>query len=156
MQLKVRGICICGGSGIATSSRDRTVRLWTADPSAKHKYSLSKTLAGHTGFVGPLAWLASPDRFPQGTLVSGGMDTQVLLWDISIGEVAERMKGHQYQVTGLTVDDNGDIISSSMDWYELVILFLSFFFPFGVNQGLQCRSFGVQLQVQVLFISITR
>lgn len=122
MQFKVRGICICGESGIATSSRDRTVRLWAADPNTKHKYNLSKTFAGHTSFVGPLAWIAPSDRFPEGAIVSGGMDTQVLLWDVSTGEVVERMKGHQYQVTGLTVDDNGDIISSSMDWY--------FFFSF--------------------------
>jgi hypothetical protein len=27
---------------------------------------------------------------------------------------------------------------------------------FCVNQGLQCRSFGVQLQVQVLFIIMTK
>lgn len=117
MQFKVRGICICGESGIATSSRDRTVRLWAADPNTKHKYNLSKTFAGHTSFVGPLAWIAPSDRFPEGAIVSGGMDTQVLLWDVNTGEVVERMKGHQYQVTGLTVDDNGDIISSSMDWY---------------------------------------
>ncbi|KAJ4747357.1 Phospholipase A-2-activating [Rhynchospora pubera] len=111
----VRGICICGESGIATSSRDRTVRLWVADSDAKHKYSLSKTLAGHTSFVGPLAWIAPSDQFPEGAIVSGGMDTQVLLWNVQTGEIVERMKGHQYQVTGLAVDDNGDIISSSMD-----------------------------------------
>ncbi|KAJ3706100.1 hypothetical protein LUZ61_009805 [Rhynchospora tenuis] len=111
----VRGICICGESGIATSSRDRTVRLWVADSDAKHKYSLSKTLAGHTSFVGPLAWIAPSDQFPEGAIVSGGLDTQVLLWNVQTGEIVERMKGHQYQVTGLAVDDNGDIISSSMD-----------------------------------------
>lgn len=73
--------------------------------------------------MGPLAWIAPSDRFPQGAIVSGGMDAQVLLWDISTGEVAERMKGHQYQVTGLTVDDNGDVISSSVDWYEPFFFF---------------------------------
>uniref|UniRef100_A0A0E0Q3K2 Phospholipase A-2-activating protein n=1 Tax=Oryza rufipogon TaxID=4529 RepID=A0A0E0Q3K2_ORYRU len=111
----VRGICICGDAGIATSSRDRTVRFWTQHPEKKHEYVLSKTLVGHSSFVGPLAWIPPSDRFPEGGLVSGGMDTLVLLWDLHKGEVVETMKGHTSQVTGLAVDNNGDIISSSMD-----------------------------------------
>ncbi|KAG8100851.1 hypothetical protein GUJ93_ZPchr0013g36109 [Zizania palustris] len=111
----VRGICICGDAGIATSSRDRTVRFWTKHPEKKHGYVLSKTLVGHSSFVGPLAWIPPSDRFPEGGLVSGGMDTLVLLWDLHRGEVVETMKGHTSQVTGLAVDTNGDIISSSMD-----------------------------------------
>ncbi|KAJ3670094.1 hypothetical protein LUZ60_010418 [Juncus effusus] len=111
----VRGICICGESLIATSSRDRTVRIWAPDSESNSKYIQSKTLIGHTSFVGPLAWIPPSDRFAEGAIVSGGMDTQVLLWDVRTGEVVETMKGHQYQVTGLAVDDNGDVISSSMD-----------------------------------------
>ncbi|XP_062189711.1 uncharacterized protein LOC133892777 [Phragmites australis] len=111
----VRGICICGDAGIATSSRDRTVKFWTRHPEKKNEYVLSKTLVGHSSFVGPLAWIPPSDRFPEGGIVSGGMDTVVLLWDLHRGEVVETMKGHTSQVTGLAVDSNGDIISSSMD-----------------------------------------
>ncbi|XP_020095852.1 phospholipase A-2-activating protein isoform X1 [Ananas comosus] len=111
----VRGICICGDVGIATSSRDRTVRFWAPDPDKKNGYVLSKTLAGHSSFVGPLVWLPPSDRFPEGAIASGGMDTLVLLSDLRTGQVVETMRGHQYQVTGLALDDNGDIISSSMD-----------------------------------------
>ncbi|ONM51175.1 transducin family protein / WD-40 repeat family protein [Zea mays] len=111
----VRGICVCGDAGIATSSRDRTVKFWTRNPEKESEYVLSKTLAGHSSFVGPLAWIPPSDRFPEGGIVSGGMDTFVFLWDLQKGEVAETMKGHSSQVTGLAVDTNGDIISSSMD-----------------------------------------
>lgn len=111
----VRRICVCGDSGIATSSRDKTVRFWVPDPEKKHDYVLSKTLAGHTSFVGPLAWIPPRGQFPEGGIVSGGMDTLVLLWDLARGEITEKMTGHQFQVTGLAVDDNGDIISSSID-----------------------------------------
>ncbi|GJN10384.1 hypothetical protein PR202_ga28472 [Eleusine coracana subsp. coracana] len=111
----VRGICICGDAGIATSSRDRTVKFWTRHPEKNREYVLSKTLVGHSSFVGPLAWIPPSDRFPEGGIASGGMDTLVLLWDLHKGEVAETMKGHTSQVTGLAVDSNGDIISSSMD-----------------------------------------
>lgn len=92
------------------------MRFWVPDSDKKHRFVLSKTLAGHSSFVGPLAWIPPGDRFPEGGIVSGGMDTLVLMWDLRKGEVVETMKGHQFQVTGLAVDDNGDIISSSIDW----------------------------------------
>ncbi|KAG0497157.1 hypothetical protein HPP92_001848 [Vanilla planifolia] len=111
----VRRICICDGFGIATSSRDKTVRYWTPNSEKKHRYVLSKTLAGHSSFVGPLAWIPPGERFPDGGIVSGGMDTHVLLWDLRTGDVVETMKGHGLQVTGLVVEGNGDIVSSSVD-----------------------------------------
>ncbi|KAJ4965719.1 hypothetical protein NE237_017568 [Protea cynaroides] len=111
----VRGICVCGDAGIATSSRDKTVRFWSLDPVKQHKYMMSRIMLGHSSFVGPLAWIAPNESFPEGGLVSGGMDTLVLLWDLKTAEKVQIMKGHQLQVTGLTIDDNADIVSSSVD-----------------------------------------
>ena len=107
---------MCGDSGIATSSRDRTVRFWSPDPSKGRGYFLSNTLVGHSSFVGPLAWIPPNDRLPEGGIVSGGMDAVILLWDLAKSEAVETMKGHRMQVTGLAVAANGDIISSSLDW----------------------------------------
>ncbi|XP_021896660.1 phospholipase A-2-activating protein [Carica papaya] len=110
----VRGICICGNEGIATSSRDRTVRFWTLDPCDKRKYVPSKIMLGHSSFVGPLAWIPPNEEYPEGRIVSGGMDTLALVWDLRNGEKVQTLKGHQSQVTGLA-QDNGDILSSSVD-----------------------------------------
>ncbi|KAF3435623.1 hypothetical protein FNV43_RR22714 [Rhamnella rubrinervis] len=110
----VRRICVCGNAGIATSSRDRTVRLWSLDQSDERIYSESKILLGHTSFVGPLAWIPPNEEYPDGGIVSGGMDTMVLVWDLRTGEKAQTLKGHQLQVTGLALD-NEDIVSSSVD-----------------------------------------
>ncbi|KAL5858141.1 hypothetical protein ACOSQ3_005599 [Xanthoceras sorbifolium] len=110
----VRGICVCDNVGIATSSRDRTVRFWSLDPSDKRKYLSSKILFGHTSFVGPLAWISPNEEFPEGGIVSGGMDTMVLVWDLRTGEKVRTLKGHQLQVTGVALD-NKDIVSSSVD-----------------------------------------
>ncbi|KAA0031249.1 phospholipase A-2-activating protein [Cucumis melo var. makuwa] len=107
----VRGICVCGNEGIATSSRDKTVRFWNSDG---RKYVESKILLGHTSFVGPLAWISPDEEFPEGGIVSGGMDTLVIVWDMRTGEKVQTLKGHQQQVTGITLD-NGDIVSSSVD-----------------------------------------
>ncbi|KAF5727224.1 hypothetical protein HS088_TW22G00913 [Tripterygium wilfordii] len=110
----VRGICVCGNGGIATSSRDRTVRFWSLDPSDSRKYTSSKILLGHTSFVGPLTWISPNDEYPEGQIVSGGMDTHVLVWDLRTGEKVQTLKGHKLQVTGITIDD-GDIVSCSVD-----------------------------------------
>ncbi|KAL4581254.1 hypothetical protein LXL04_017464 [Taraxacum kok-saghyz] len=110
----VRGICVCDNVGIATSSRDRTIRLWSLDQSNSSSYTSSKILLGHTSFVGPLAWVSPNEQFPEGALISGGMDTLVLVWDLATGEKVQTLKGHKMQVTGVT-SDGSDIITSSVD-----------------------------------------
>ncbi|CAN0909980.1 Phospholipase A-2-activating protein [Linum grandiflorum] len=110
----VRGICVCENAGIATSSRDRTVRFWSPDPSDKRNYTPSKIFLGHSSFVGPLTWISPNEEFPEGGIVSGGMDTLILVWSVSTGEKVQTLRGHQLQVTGV-VFDNEDIVSSSVD-----------------------------------------
>ncbi|XP_047941703.1 phospholipase A-2-activating protein isoform X1 [Salvia hispanica] len=109
-----RGICICGNAGIATSSRDRTVRFWTLDESQKRDYTMSKILLGHTSFVGPLAWIPPNEDFPEGGIMSGGMDTLLLVWNLMTGEKVHTLKGHKLQVTGIALDGS-DVVSSSVD-----------------------------------------
>ncbi|KAF9620246.1 hypothetical protein IFM89_010981 [Coptis chinensis] len=111
----VRGICICGDTGFATSSRDKTVRFWSIDNNNNNNYKLSKILLGHTSFVGPLSWIKPNDEFLEGGIVSGGMDTLVLIWDLRSGESVNKLEGHKLQVTGLVVEDNADVISTSVD-----------------------------------------
>ncbi|KAJ8763340.1 hypothetical protein K2173_002223 [Erythroxylum novogranatense] len=110
----VRGICVCGDAGIATSSRDRTVRFWSLDLSDERKYQSSKIFLGHSSFVGPLAWISPNDEYPEGGIVSGGMDTLVLVWNLGTGEKVQTLRGHKLQVTGVTLD-NEDIVSCSVD-----------------------------------------
>lgn len=105
---------MCTDENIATSSRDRTIRVWSLDSDNKRKYSPSKILLGHTSFVGPLAWISPNEVYPEGRLVSGSMDTSVFVWNLVNGEVVQSLKGHKMQVTGVTLD-NEDIVSSSVD-----------------------------------------
>ncbi|KAL8143565.1 hypothetical protein V2J09_016597 [Rumex salicifolius] len=110
----VRRICICDNAGIATSSRDRTVRFWQVDLANNYTDSNSKILLGHTSFVGPLTWISPSEEFPEGRIVSGGMDTLVLVWDLKSGEKVHTLRGHNMQVTGVALDGD-DIVSSSID-----------------------------------------
>ena len=105
---------MCTDENIATSSRDRTIRVWSLGSDDKRKHSASKILLGHTSFVGPLASIPPSEEYPEGRLVSGSMDTSVLVWNLVNGEVVQSLKGHKMQVTGVTLDDD-DIVSSSVD-----------------------------------------
>lgn len=91
------------------------MRLWTPDASDARRYSAAKILLGHTSFVGPVAWISPTEDMPAGGIVSGGMDTLVMVWDLRTGDPVQTLKGHQLQVTGVAVD-GGDIVSSSVDW----------------------------------------
>ncbi|VFQ67870.1 unnamed protein product [Cuscuta campestris] len=110
----VRGICICEKTGIATSSRDQTVRFWSPDGSNNRGYTMSKILLGHTSFVGPLAWVSPSEEYPEGAVVSGGMDTHIFVWNLGTGEKIQELKGHKMQVTGIALDGS-DILSTSVD-----------------------------------------
>lgn len=90
------------------------------DNSCERKYVEKKILLGHTSFVGPLAWVPPNEEFPEGGIISGGMDTLVLVWDLKRGERVWMLKGHQLQVTGVTLDGS-DIVSSSVDWLVIYL-----------------------------------
>ena len=92
------------------------MRFWSLDSSDKRKCASAKILLGHSSFVGPLGWIPPNDEYPEGAIVSGGMDTLVIVWDLSSGEKVQTLRGHQLQVTGIALDDDDDIVSSSVDW----------------------------------------
>eukprot|EP00249_Psilotum_nudum_P003972 c17494_g1_i1 orf=165-2480(+) len=111
----VRGICVCGENGIATGSRDKTVRYWCIREGSNNGYSLDKTMVGHTSFVGPVAWIPPNKDLPKGGLVSGGMDTRVIIWDIGKSQPVQTLQGHELQVTSVVIDEQADILSASVD-----------------------------------------
>lgn len=110
----VRGLSVSHDGVIATGSRDKSVRVWNSNQ-GEREYTLDKTLVGHTNFVGTVAWIPPNEFLPGGGLVSGGMDTRVLVWDLQQASIAKDMKGHKLQVSNVAVDPNGDILSASVD-----------------------------------------
>ncbi|KAG0631249.1 hypothetical protein M758_1G238100 [Ceratodon purpureus] len=111
----VRGLGVSHDGVIATGSRDKSVRIWNSKE-GEREYNLDKTLVGHTNFVGTVAWIPPNEALPAGGLVSGGMDTRVLVWDLENASIAKDLKGHKLQVSNVAVvDSNGDILSASVD-----------------------------------------
>ncbi len=91
------------GELIATSSLDRTVRLW--DPRSGQQ--LRCLMGGHRDWVRAVAF--SPDGK---LLASTGDDGAIRLWDPISGERKYRLAGHEGWVRGLAWSPDGRIVVS--------------------------------------------
>ncbi|MFN7898630.1 MAG: SUMF1/EgtB/PvdO family nonheme iron enzyme, partial [Synechococcaceae cyanobacterium] len=100
----VNALAVLGDGSLASSSFDRTIRLW--DPASG---SYTKVFQGHQASVNALAVLGD------GRLASGSGDSTIRLWDPAIGTCTAVFKGHQSSVMALAVLGDGRIASGSND-----------------------------------------
>lgn len=91
------------GQTIATSSQDKTAKLWQRDG------TWTKTLAGHSNSVRRIAW--SPDGQ---TLASASWDRTVKLWSKD-GRLLKTLSGHKASVRGVAWSPDGQIATASGD-----------------------------------------
>jgi hypothetical protein len=99
----VRCVALAGDLGVATASRDRTLRLWPFSASAPGGFGEPTVFVGHANFVTALAWappgaLAGAPDAATGALVTGSRDAAVFVWDVRTGEPTQRLTGHTQQV----------------------------------------------------------
>jgi WD40 repeat protein/predicted Ser/Thr protein kinase len=67
-----------------------------------------KTITGHSSFINSLAF--SPDNK---TLVSGGADKLIKVWDLATGKVIRSLKGHAGFINFLTISPDGQLLVSA-------------------------------------------
>lgn len=72
------------GKHMASSSRDKTIKLWNTSTG-----NLQKTLVGHSDWVTTVVF--SPDGKK---IASSSSDNTVKLWDVSTGGLLKTLKGH--------------------------------------------------------------
>ena len=95
----VRAVVVAGSHGVATASRDKTLRLWPFPSSPPSADSEARVFVGHEHFVSALAW-AEPGvlaEAPEGALISGSRDTHVLVWHTQSAQPLQRLSGHKLQ-----------------------------------------------------------
>ena len=73
-------------------------------------YGCISTLKGHSSWV--LALAASPDGQ---TLVSGGLDDRIIVWDLLSGDPDKILVGHTKPINGLVITPNGKMVVSCSD-----------------------------------------
>ncbi len=71
---------------------------------------LVRTLRGHTGWIGRIAW--SPDGL---TLASPSHDKRVRLWNVETGELLRTLEDHGGTVYAVAFDPSGCTLASGAD-----------------------------------------
>ena len=95
---------------IFTSSRDRTIKVWTSQG------NLLKTLSGHAHWINCIA--LSDDTPTKATsplrLVSGSEDSTIILWkDIDSNMHSSRLTGHQATISDIRFSPNSLLFASA-------------------------------------------
>jgi len=89
---------------LATTSADKTVKIWTTEQSARAQSSQwvpYKTLSGHMRWVWD-AVFSSDSAY----LVTASSDQSARLWDIAQGDSIRHYTGHHKAVTSVALSDN--------------------------------------------------
>ena len=98
-----------GSSVIISASSDQTIRTWDLDSGRR-----IDTLYGHSGWVHAVAFSKSGHR-----AVSGSGDHSIKIWDLGhakgIGSCISTIEGHDAGVTAVQLDENGVLVSGSLD-----------------------------------------
>ena len=94
------------GKMLASSSADRTVKLWNPDSRIPRA-----TLSGHSNLIEAIAWM------PDGrSLVSGSWDYAIKIWDVQTAELIHTFCEHSGWIKSLAISPDAKIlISASAD-----------------------------------------
>lgn len=90
------------GSTLASSSRDRTIKLWRVANG-----SLERTLQGHDADVYSVAFSPSGKW-----LASGSADKTVRIWETKSGAVHKVLEGHTHDVRSVAFSPDGKVLAS--------------------------------------------
>ena len=104
----VNSLAILPDQSIVSGSNDFSLKIWSLNKD--NKKSLIRTLTGHTDFVNTIVVLKDGKR-----LASAGHDTNILIWNVTNGEVIRNLTGNSRQIQCLGVLNENTIISSSWD-----------------------------------------
>lgn len=97
-------------TGMKVSNSSRRVAKWPAG------LKLRKTLRGHAGWIGRIAW--SPDG---ALLASGSDDRTICIWNPGDGTLVRKLEGHSDTVFSVAWSWDGKFLASSSDDESIII-----------------------------------
>jgi GTPase SAR1 family protein len=91
------------GKTLASTSVDRTIRLWDSKTG-----KLEKVLSGHHEGVNEVAW--GPD---QKWLASASFDRSIRIWDLALAQTVKQLHGHDDDVSSIALSTDGRMLASA-------------------------------------------
>ncbi|XP_056634387.1 phospholipase A-2-activating protein [Diorhabda sublineata] len=77
--MDVRALAITESNDIISASRDRTTKYWKYNP-LQNVYQDVMTYKGHENFVGSVLYLEPTKEYPDGLVITGGYDKNILIY----------------------------------------------------------------------------
>ncbi|GAX76736.1 hypothetical protein CEUSTIGMA_g4183.t1 [Chlamydomonas eustigma] len=108
----INNICFSHhGNMLATSSYDKTIRLWDVEDG-----KTKKVLKGHSGVVNVVTWSRDGSK-----LASGGADETVRVWCAKTAVQLQELNGHSNWVRSVDFCPNGTKVISGSDAGEVIL-----------------------------------
>lgn len=82
---------------ILSSSKDRTIRIWSRQEGTKYAHKCVRILHGHEAAVNGIQYL-------NGLIVSAGGDHSIRVWDFETGECIKKIRGHERGIACIYFD----------------------------------------------------
>ena len=108
----VRCVAAFPGGSLLSGSRDKTVKLWTAD---NQHWTPQITYEGHNSYVSCLAVMPPNDTYTDGLIYTGSHDAIIRAYVPQSLEPDHVLQGHSANVSSLFVSKNHTLLSGSWD-----------------------------------------
>ena len=82
---------------VISSSKDRTIRIWSRQEGTKHAHTCVRILHGHEAAVNGIQYM-------NGLIVSAGGDHSIRVWNFETGECIKKIRGHERGIACIYFD----------------------------------------------------
>ncbi|ELT98127.1 hypothetical protein CAPTEDRAFT_160241 [Capitella teleta] len=101
-------------NGILSGSRDVTARIWMPNPEDPG-FTEAHVMRGHSNFVSAVCVMPPDDEFPQGVIMTGSNDNDILAFTLDSPSPCFKLSGHTDTVCTLAAGKFGSLLSGSWD-----------------------------------------
>ncbi|CAL1530460.1 unnamed protein product [Lymnaea stagnalis] len=101
-------------NGLISGSRDNTSCIWVENE-GDNSFRKELVMKGHKNFVSSICVMPPDDTYPEGLIVTGSIDKNILAYKPGVPEPVYKLTGHEGNVCALASGKFGFLLSGSWD-----------------------------------------